>query len=75
MREAHSVQSLDESYGHDRPTSRILLAGRPLLGEEGLSPAASGLVAQPPLQGSIQGTNRLIAMTYPKSLTPRLSQG
>lgn len=50
IRSAEFVQSLDESYGHDRPTSRILLAGRPLLGEEGLSPAAPGLVAQPPLQ-------------------------
>ena len=62
IRSAEFVRSLDESYGLDRPTSRILLAGRPLLGSGDeaqsllgatalLGPVTSpGLVAQPPLQ-------------------------
>lgn len=61
IRSAEFVRSLDQSYGLDRPTSRILLAGRPLLGTENtgqsmletslLGPVSPpGLVTQPPLQ-------------------------
>ena len=63
VRSAEFVHSLDESYGRDRPTSSILLAGRPLLGAEG---TGQSQVGQSQVGRSLLGQSLLEPLNAPE---------